>query len=295
MIQKILLAVFSFIVSTAPLAASAGYPVDWQMGLQVPGSSSAGHIHDFHTLMLWIITAIVLFVLALIVYVVVRFNYTSNPKPAQFSHNILIEVLWTVIPVVILIVIAVPSFKLLYYTDRTSEPEMTLKVTGYQWYWGYEYPDHGGINFLSYMIPSSEIDPAKGEKRLLSTDAKIMLPVDTNIQILVTAADVLHSWAVPALGLKTDAIPGRLNETWVRIEKPGVYYGQCSELCGKDHSYMPIEIHAVSKEAFAKWVTESGGKMPEPATAESAPANTNEAQAAVPAVTPAALTQPTTP
>lgn len=138
--------------------------------------------------------------------------------------------------------------------DRTAEPEMTLKVTGYQWYWGYEYPDHDGINFLSYMIPDEEIDKEKGEKRLLSTDTKVVLPIDTNIQILVSAADVLHSFAMPAFGIKTDAIPGRWNETWVNISKPGIYYGQCSEICGKNHSYMPVEIHAVSKEDFAKWV-----------------------------------------
>ena len=198
--------------------------------------------------------AISVFVLLLLVYVVARYNKRSNPEPKQFSHNVTIEVIWTAIPLVILLIIVVPSFKLLYFIDRTAEPEMTLKVTGYQWYWGYEYPDHEGISFLSYMIPDDEINKAKGEKRLLSTDTKVVLPVDTNIQILVTAADVLHSWAVPSLGIKTDSVPGRLNETWVNIKKPGVYYGQCSELCGKDHAYMPIEIHAVSKEEFKRWV-----------------------------------------
>src|SRR5262249_1028028 len=152
-------------------------------------------------------------------------------------------IIWTVVPVLILLIIAVPSFRLLYFTDRTPNPEMTLKVTGYQWYWGYEYPDNAGVNFLAYMVPEKEIDESKGQIRLLSTDNPVVLPVDTNIQILTTAADVIHSFAVPALGIKIDAMPGHTNETWVRITKPGIYYGQCSELCGKDHAYMPIEVH----------------------------------------------------
>jgi len=234
--------------------ALANQPVDWQMNMQPAGSPSAEYMHEFHNMLLYIITAIALFVLVLLVYVVLRYNKHVNPEPKQFSHNVLIEVLWTVVPVVILIVIAIPSMKMLYFLDRTENPEMTLKVTGYQWYWGYEYPDHGGINFLSYMIPDDEIDKSKGQARLLSTDNAVVLPVDTNIQILMTGGDVIHSWAMPALGIKIDAIPGRLNETWVKITKPGVYYGQCSELCGKDHTYMPIEIHAVSKEEFNDWV-----------------------------------------
>lgn len=238
----------------APDAMANGIPVDWQLGMQDAGSPSAEHLHEFHNFLLYIITGISVFVLLLLVYVVLRFNKKANPEPKQFSHNVLIEVIWTVIPVVILLVIVVPSFKLLYFLDRTAEPEMTLKVTGYQWYWGYEYPDNEGINFLSYMIPTDELDEARGDKRLLSTDTKVVLPVDTNIQILVTAADVLHSFAVPALGIKTDAVPGRLNETWVNISKPGIYYGQCSELCGKDHAFMPIEIHAVPKDEFEAWV-----------------------------------------
>lgn len=250
------LLVFCFMMM-AGAAFAGGAPEPWQLGLQEAASPSAEKIGAFHDFMLYIISGITVFVLVLLVYVVLRFNKKANPNPEKFSHNVLIEVIWTVIPVVILIVIVIPSFKLLYFNDRTMEPEMTLKVTGYQWYWGYEYPDQDGISFLSYMIPDDEIDTSKGEQRLLSTDTKVVLPVDTNIQILVTAADVLHSWAVPALGLKTDAVPGRLNETWVRITKPGVYYGQCSELCGKDHAFMPIEIHAVTKEEFESWVAQA--------------------------------------
>lgn len=233
---------------------TVGQPLPWQINLQDAGSPSAEKMHEFHNLLLYIITGISVFVLFLLVYVALRFNKKANPKPKQFSHNVTIEVIWTLVPILILIVIAVPSFKLLYFIDRTAEPEMTLKVTGYQWYWGYEYPDHDGINFLSYMIADEDIDASKGEQRLLSTDTKVVLPIDTNIQILVGAADVLHAFAMPALGVKMDAMPGRWNETWVNISKPGIYYGQCSEICGKNHAYMPIEIHAVSKEDFAAWV-----------------------------------------
>src|SRR5688500_10689034 len=165
----------------------------------------------------------------------IRFNSKAHPVPSTRTHNVILEIVWTVVPVVILITIAVPSFKLLYYMDRTENPDMTLKVTGFQWYWGYEYPDNGNISFNSNIIKDADIDASKGQIRKLSTDNPVVLPVDTNIQLLVTAADVLHAFAVPSFGVKIDAVPGRLNETWVRIEKPGVYYGQCSELCGANH------------------------------------------------------------
>lgn len=249
---KILLSAFVLILGTT-FPALAQAPQDWGLNLQEPASPTMERLADFHTMLLYIITAIVIFVSGLLLYVIVRFNKRANPEPKKFSHNTLLEVVWTAVPVIILFIIAVPSFKLLFYMDRTAEPEMTLKVTGYQWYWGYEYPDQDGINFLSYMIPDDEIK--EGQKRLLETDTVVVLPVDTNIQILVTAADVLHSWAVPALGLKTDAVPGRFNETWVRITKPGKYYGQCSEICGTGHAYMPITIQAVPKEEFEQWLT----------------------------------------
>lgn len=246
---------FAAIMATAvPAAADA---VNWQIDFQAPASPVAERIQDFHNFMMYIITAITIFVMLLLGYVIIRFNKRANPVPAKFTHNVLIEIIWTAIPVLILIVIIIPSFKLLYYSDRVENPEMTLKVTGYQWYWGYEYPDHDGINFLSYMVPDADIKTEEGQKRLLSTDNVVVLPVDTTIQILVTAGDVLHAFALPALGIKIDAVPGRMNETWVRITKPGVYYGQCSELCGKDHSYMPIEIRAVPKEEFEAWVVKA--------------------------------------
>ncbi len=232
--------------------AFAGEPVEWGLNLQLAASSSAERIREFHDMLLVIIFAITLFVTLLLVFVVVRYNKRANPNPSKVTHHVLLEILWTVVPVVILIVIAVPSFKLLYKNDRIIEPEMTLKVTGYQWYWGYEYPDHGGIAFDSRMVATEDLKP--GQKRLLSTDNVVVLPIDTDIALLVTANDVLHAWTIPAFGVKIDAVPLRTNETWFRIDKPGIYYGQCSEICGKDHSFMPIEVHAVTKEEFQAWV-----------------------------------------
>ena len=208
--------------------------------------------HD--ALLMPIITIITLFVTGLMLWVIIRYNAKANKTPSKTTHHVGLEIAWTVLPVVILLIIAVPSFKMLYYLDRVEEPDMTLKVTGYQWYWGYEYQDHDGLNFLSYMVPEDEIDESKGQKRLLSTDNVVVLPIDTNIQILVTSADVIHSFTIPALGFKKDAVPGRTNETWVRIDKPGTYYGQCSQICGIKHAYMPIEIKAVTKEEFENWL-----------------------------------------
>lgn len=239
----------AFLLTALPALADG--PEHWGVAMQPAASSSAQRIHDFHDMLLYIISGIVLFVFVLLLIVMVRFNAKANPTPSKVTHNVLLEVFWTVIPVVILIVIAVPSFKLLYQNDRLEKPDMTLKVTGYQWYWGYEYPDQGGVSFESRLIPEGELKD--GQKRLLSTDNPVVLPVETNIAILVTAGDVIHSWAVPALGVKIDAVPMRTNETWFRINTPGIYYGQCSEICGKDHAFMPIEIHAVDKESYAQW------------------------------------------
>jgi len=247
------LALISGVLFIAPDALAA-QPAEWQLGLQDAASPSAERITEFHNMLLYIITGITLFVLALLIYVCVRFNAKANPTPSSTTHHVGLEVLWTIVPVIILIIIAVPSFKLLYYVDRVAEPEMTLKVTGYQWYWGYEYPDHDGMAFSSYMIEDADIDEKKGQVRLLSTDNPVVLPIDTDIQVLVTAGDVLHSWAMPAFGVKTDSVPGRLNETWMNISKPGVYYGQCSEICGVKHAYMPIEVHALPKADYETWV-----------------------------------------
>ncbi|MDH5721833.1 MAG: cytochrome c oxidase subunit II [Alphaproteobacteria bacterium] len=251
-ILAIIFTCFGSLIMFSLIPALANEPVNWGLTFQPSASSSAERIHEFHNMLLYIISAIVGFVLLLLSIVILRFNKKANKTPSNVTHNVLLEIVWTVIPIVILIIIAVPSFKILYQNDKIAEPEMTLKVTGYQWYWGYEYPDQGGINFLSYMVKDEEIKD--GQKRLLSTDNVVVLPIETNIALLVTAADVIHAWTIPAFGVKIDAVPFRTNETWFRINKPGVYYGQCSEICGKDHTYMPIEVHAVTKEEFRAWV-----------------------------------------
>lgn len=240
---------------------SEGAPLSWQMGLQPPASPVAEAIDHFHDLLLWIIAAITLFVTALLGYILLRYNEHSNPTPSTTSHNVSLEIVWTVIPVLILAAIALPSFRLLYYQDRIENADLTVKVVGRQWYWEYHYPEHADLTFESNLIPEEELQ--LGQLRLLEVDQPLVLPIETNISILVTAGDVLHSFAVPALGLKMDAVPGRLNQTWVRINKRGRYYGQCSELCGSGHAYMPIVVDAVSKEEFELWL--SGQAQLEPA------------------------------
>lgn len=235
--------------------ALANEPHPWQLGLQVPASPVKDQIDSFHNLLLVIITLITLLVAGLLAYVMWRFNEKKNPNPTKTSHNTLLEVAWTVLPVVILIIVAVPSFRLIYFMERLPEAEMTLKITGRQWYWDYEYPDHGNIAFSSYMITDDQLKP--GQRRLLEVDNRVVLPVDTTVRLLVTAGDVIHSWAMPAMGVKRDAVPGRINEAWLKIEREGVYYGQCSEICGINHGYMPIAIEAVSKEKFAEWVAKT--------------------------------------
>ena len=257
------LAATSFYVLPAAAEEVTGQPVPWQMGFQIAASPVKEKMEHFHNdLLLPVITVISVFVLGLLLWVIIRYNAKANPVPSKTTHNTMLEVVWTLIPVLILVVIVIPSMKILYFADRTADAEMTLKTIGYQWYWGYEYPDNGGINFTSNLV--QEEDLQEGQPRLLATDNPVVLPVDTNIRILTAAADVIHSWAIPSFGVKLDAVPGRLNETWVRIDKEGTYYGQCSEICGTGHGFMPIEVHAVSKEAFAEWVMAQGGTMPAP-------------------------------
>jgi cytochrome c oxidase subunit 2 len=254
----------SALAAVAGDAALAAQPEPWGLGLQGAASPVMEDIRAMHdNLLMPIITVITLFVLGLMIYVMVRFNKKANPTPSSFTHNTTVEIIWTVVPVLILVVIAVPSFKLLYKADSTAEAEMTLKVTGNQWYWSYEYPDNGGFEFDAYLLEGDDLAGANGVRQL-STDNKVVLPVDTNIRILVTAGDVLHNWAMPAFGIKIDTVPGRLLETWVRITKEGTYYGQCSELCGVRHAYMPIEVKAVSKDEFQAWVTQAQAKFGAP-------------------------------
>ena len=232
--------------------ALAAQPTPWQMGFQPAASPVMEWVDGFHDFLLVVITLISVFVLALMIYVFIKFNAKANPTPSRTTHNTTIEVLWTVIPIIILVVIAVPSFKLMYYADRAVDADMTLKVAGNQFFWTYEYPDHDELTFDAIMV--DEADLKDGDLRLLTTDNAVVLPVDTTIRLLLTANDVIHAWAVPAFGVKMDAVPGRLNETWFRIDKEGTYYGQCSELCGSNHGFMPIMVKAVSKDEFAAWV-----------------------------------------
>lgn len=244
--------------------AIVGQPVPGGLGLQPGVTPIKEQVHDFHNLLLVIITLICLFVLALLVYVMWRFRASANPTPSKTSHNTLIEVIWTAVPVMILVVIAIPSMKLLYAQDVIPEADMTIKTIGKQWYWTYEYPDHGNFVFDAFMLQDEEA-AEQGLPRLLATDRAVVIPVDTTVRILVTAGDVLHSFAVPAFGIKIDAVPGRLNETWVHVTEEGTYYGQCSELCGTGHAYMPIMFEVVSQSAFDAWVSEQqAALLPEP-------------------------------
>jgi cytochrome c oxidase subunit II len=247
----VLLMALAILLAGGVFAAYAAQPEPWQMNLQPPASPVNERMHAFHNLLLVVITAISLFVLALLVYTCWRFSEKRNPVPSRRSHHTILEIVWTAVPVLILVIIAIPSFRLLYYVDVVPESEMTLKVVGHQWYWSYEYPDHGNISFDANMVQDADLKP--GDVRLLNTDNPVVLPIDTNVRVQLTGADVIHSWGVPSMGWTTDAVPGRLNERWLRIEEPGTYYGQCRELCGDLHAYMPIMIKAVTKEEFVAW------------------------------------------
>lgn len=255
MMKKISLTIFAYFMCLPVVSALAdNLPKPTQLNLKAPATPQMERIVSFHNGLLILITVIVVFVTALLIWVAIRYNKKANPTPSKTTHNVPLEIVWTLLPALIVAIIAFPSFKMLYYLDRSDNIEMTLKITGYQWYWGYEYPDHDNISFLSYMIPEDEVDEGKGQKRLLSTDNVVVLPTDTNIALQITSADVIHAFTIPDFGVKKDAVPGRLNETWVRIEKPGTYYGQCSQICGVNHAYMPIEIKAVPKEEFEAWI-----------------------------------------
>jgi cytochrome c oxidase subunit 2 len=229
------------------------------MNQQAPATSIMERLHSFHDLLLWITAAIVLFVAVLMAYACWRFSESRNPVPSRRSHNTLLEIVWTAVPVLILVIIAIPSFKLLYYMDVEPDTELTIKATGHQWYWNYTYPDNGNFTFDAYMIAESDL--LDGQLRLLETDNRLVVPVGTNVLVQTTAADVLHSWAVPQFGVKVDAVPGRLNQLWFNVKEPGVYYGQCSELCGVNHGFMPITVQAMTKPDFDAWVAEAQTKF----------------------------------
>jgi len=247
----------------APAAAFADVvelPQPWQIGMQPAASPVREHIDSLHNELLVIITLISLFVLALLLYAIVKFNAKAHPVPSKTTHAPLIEVLWTVVPVLILVTIAVPSFKLMFYMDKAQHADMTLKVTGHQWYWSYEYPDQQDLSFDSNMMPQDQAIK-EGKPRLLEVDNPVVLPVGTVVRVLVEGSDVIHSWFLPSMGVQEYAMPGHTNESWLSVNQVGTYYGQCNQICGVNHPFMPIEIKAVSKDDFAKWVEEAKKKF----------------------------------
>jgi len=240
------------------LADVVGVSKPWQLGLSDPATPLMERIQWFHDdFLLIIITVITLFVTFLLIYCMIKFNARANPVPTKTTHNTLLEVAWSTIPVLILVVVAIPSFKLLYFDRTIPEVDMTIKATGNQWYWTFEYQDdaHKGIEFDAVMLEDDERKP--GQPRLLAVDNNIVVPVNKVVRVVVTASDVIHNFAMPAFGLKMDAVPGRLNETWFKATSTGIYYGQCSELCGIRHAFMPLAIKVVSDEDFKKWVVKA--------------------------------------
>jgi cytochrome c oxidase subunit II len=240
--------------SAATALAAPGQPSSWALGLQEAGSPVMTNITWFHNFLLVLITAITIFVLALLVIVMIRFNARANPNPSRTTHNALIEVIWTIVPVVILLAIAVPSFRLLFLELDAPKADLTVKATGKQWYWSYNYPDNGNFEFDSILVEDKDLKP--GQPRLLTVDNEMVVPVNKVVHVLVTGADVIHSFAVPSFGIKIDAVPGRLNDTWFKATSEGRFHGQCSELCGKDHAFMPITVRVVNDAEFAAWVAQ---------------------------------------
>jgi cytochrome c oxidase subunit 2 len=254
----------AFVVTAVTLLAAGGVaqaglgqPSPWEIGLQQAGSPVMEDIVWFHTFLVWVIAAIALFVLVLLVIVMVKFNAKANPVPSRTTHNTTIEVLWTVVPVLILVAIAVPSFRLLFYELKVPKADITVKATGKQWFWSYSYPDNK-FEFDSLMVQDKDLKP--GDLRLLSVDNEMVVPVNKVVHVLVTGADVIHSFSVPSFGIKIDAIPGRLNETWFKADREGMYYGQCSQLCGRDHAFMPIAVRVVSEQQYSAWLQDAKKK-----------------------------------
>jgi cytochrome c oxidase subunit II len=244
----------------AAFAAGTGMPEPWQIDMQRPVTDLAQGAYRFHQWVNWIIVAITLFVLALIIAVVVRFNERAHPTPSRTTHNTLLEVAWTIVPVLILVAIAIPSFRLLRAQLILPKADVVVKAVGHAWYWEYEYPaDQGGFKFDSNLVETKDLKP--GQVRLLAVDNEMVVPIGKVVHVQTTAADVLHSWAVPSFGFKLDAIPGRLNAMWFRAEREGIYYGQCSELCGNGHPYMPIAVRVVSEDAYRTWLDDAKKKF----------------------------------
>jgi len=248
----------TFIAADGVAWAGLGQPSPWELGLQQSASPVMDDVVWFHNFLLWLIAAIALFVLALLAIVVVKFNARANPVPSRTTHNTAIEIIWTVVPVLILVTVAVPSFRLLFYQLKVPPADVTVKVTGKQWFWSYSYPD-SKFEFDSLMVQDKDLKP--GQLRLLSVDNEMVVPVNKVVRVEVTGADVIHSFSVPSFGIKIDAIPGRLNETWFKAEREGMYYGQCSQLCGRDHAFMPIAVHVVSEKEYTAWLEQAKKKF----------------------------------
>jgi cytochrome c oxidase subunit 2 len=241
-------------------SAGVGQPSPWQLGFQKSVTPVMDNIISFHNFLLVIITLITLFVLALLLIIIVRFNARANPIPSRTTHNTLLEVIWTLVPVAVLVMIAIPSFKLLFYQLNVPQADLTVKATGKQWYWTYSYPDNGKFEFDSLLVRDDK-QRRPDQPRLLAVDNEMVVPVNKTVRVQTIGTDVIHAFAVPSFGVKIDAIPGRLNETWFKATREGVYYGQCSELCGKDHAFMPIAVRVVSEQAFAAWVADAKQKF----------------------------------
>jgi len=264
--KKTLLFLFSYMISGPAIAAeNIGQAVPWGLNLREPFSPFMEDSIVFHDGLMWLISIISLFVLLLLAIIVFRYNAKSNPEPSRTTHNTFLEVAWTAVPVLILVLMAIPSFKLLYQGDVVPESDVTIKAIGHQWYWSYEYPDHGNFTYDATMMTDEDFNDEdynyagkdRPFTRLLTTDTRVVVPVGKVIRVQVTSTDVIHAWAVPSLGVKKDSVPGRLNETWFKADREGIFYGQCSELCGQMHGFMPIEVHAVSEEKFLKWIEET--------------------------------------
>ena len=241
------------------IPSQAQLPRPWQLGMQKAHSPVEESIHSLHSLVTWLMLAVVVFVAGLLAYVIWRFSAKRHPKASRTSHNTVLEVAWTVIPVLILVVIAIPSFRLIYFEDKARDPDMTIQVTGHQWYWQYTYPDSANLTFDSRPIANDEIKP--GQLRRLSVDNPLVVPAGKSIRILTTGADVIHSFYIPSLGVQRYAIPGRTIETWMKVDEPGDYYGECNQICGTNHSFMPISVHAVTEAEYTTWLTDAKTKF----------------------------------
>lgn len=273
---------FLFILAIISVAASAkaaeviGAPEPWGYDLQLADAELPNTFRQFHNELLVIITAITFFVLAIITYICFRFSAKRNPKPQKFTHNTKLEVIWTVVPIIIVVAIMIRSLGVLYYVDKTEKADLTVKITGYQWYWGYELPDYGVAEYESRLVATKDLK--EGQPKLSEVDEALVLPVGKTVKLLLTSDPngVIHAWGVPALGFKRDTVPGRLNEGWIKLEKAGIYYGACYELCGPDHSQMPIKVIGVTEDEFNAWVISKGGKLPNSEPAPEAAAQTVE-------------------